>query len=277
MTRNKTGQGESFLNALVTAVKSLFGLGKLSPELESMLQRLEANMVLVEGGTFTMGCTEEQGNCEDYAKPAHKVSLSSFRMGKYAVTQEEWILVMGDNPSTFQGLSRPVENISWEVAQEFIRKLNKLSGKRYRLPTEAEWEYAARGGRLSKGYRFSGSNNLDSVGWFVENSIKQTHKVGLKLPNEIGLYDMSGNVWEWCNDWYEDTYYAGSPYENPQGPKRGTSHVLRGGGCLTFPNACSVSNRCRFDNPGLDSSVSGALNQLTGIIHCGFRLVSPEQ
>lgn len=274
MKRNKTGQDESLLNALVTAVKSLFGPEKLSLEQESMLQRLEANMVLVEGGTFTMGCTED--SCSDDEKPAHAVTLSSFRIGKYEVTQEEWKLVMGDNPSKFQGPRRPVDNISWEDAQKFIRKLNKFSGRQYRLPTEAEWEYAARGGRLSKGYLYSGGNDLDSVGWFRDNATEQTHKVGQKLPNELGLYDMSGNVWEWCNDWYDGTYYAGSPDENPQGPRSGTFHVLRGGGCLTFSGGCMVSNRMSLNNHGLDSSISEALNEISGANHTGFRLVSPE-
>ncbi len=238
----------------------------LSAEQDSILQRLEANMVLVEGGTFTMGCTEEQGNCEDNEKPAHAVTLSSFRIGKYEVTQEEWELVMGDNPSTFHGPRRPVEDISWEDAQEFIRKLNKLSGKQYRLPTEAEWEYAARGGRLSKGHLFSGGNDLDSVGWYNDNATEQTHKVGQKLPNELGLYDMSGNVWEWCSDWYDGKYYAVSPDNNPQGPdKQGPdARVLRGGSWFINARSCRLLYRSRLWTPGYRSE------------DCGFRLVSPN-
>jgi formylglycine-generating enzyme required for sulfatase activity len=179
---------------------------------------------LVEGGTFAMGCTSEQGNdCVDDEKPARLVTVGDFRIGRYEVTQRQWKAVMGNNPSHFKGDDLPVEQVSWDEVQDFIRRLNEQTGKRYRLPTEAEWEYAARGGNRSNRYKYSGSNNASDVAWFYENSGRSTHKVGTKEPNELGLYDMSGNVWEWCQDWY------GSLQTNPGGPSSGSARVLRGG------------------------------------------------
>jgi formylglycine-generating enzyme required for sulfatase activity len=236
---------------------------ELSPEQQAILKRIADNMVAVEGGTFTMGCTEEQGNeCSDDEKPAHQVTLSNFSIGKYEVTQEEWEAVMGKNPSHFQGARRPVEMVSWNDIQQFLERLNQLTGKNYRLPTEAEWEYAARGGKHSKGFRYSGSNDLDSVAWFDGNSMKQTHNAGQKQPNELGLYDMSGNVWEWCNDWFDATYYGGSEEQNPPGPAKGEGRVLRGGSWLLSARICRVS--FRFIN----------LPEI-GNLDYGFRLVSP--
>ena len=172
-----------------------------------VLQNLIKNMVYVEGGTFMMGATSEQGSdAYDREKPAHQVTLSSFSIGKYEVTQEEWEAVMGSNPSYFKGKKLPVEKVSWDNCQKFIRKLNKLTGKQFRLPTEAEWEYASRGGSMSRGYKYAGGNDLGSVAWYDGNSDNKTHEVGKKQPNELGLYDMSGNVWEWCQDWYWDWY-----------------------------------------------------------------------
>jgi len=186
----------------------------------------DIEMVFVEGGTFMMGCTKEQGSdCWDDEKPAHQVTLSSYYIGKYEVTQAQWVAVMGKNPSTFKGDQLPVNKVNWNDAQEFIRRLNSLTGKQYRLPTEAEWEFAARGGNNSRGYKYSGSNTVGDVAWYAENSRRSTHPVGTKQPNELGIYDMSGNVSEWCNDWYGD--YTDSPQTDPKGPSSGTARVRR--------------------------------------------------
>jgi formylglycine-generating enzyme required for sulfatase activity len=203
----------------------------------------EPEMVRVEGGTFTMGCTSEQGgDCYDDEKPTHQVTVSSFQIGKYEVTQAQWRAVMGNNPSHFSGCDNcPVENVSWNNVQDFIRKLNQQTGKRYRLPTEAEWEFAARGGNKSKGHKYSGGNNLNSVAWYDDNSGSKTHPVGQKQANELGIYDMSGNVWEWCEDWYGD--YSSSPQTNPKGPSYGSRRVLRGGSWYSDAKYCRVSNR----------------------------------
>jgi len=178
---------------------------------------VEFEMVYVEGGTFTMGGTSEQGSdAFDDEKPTHRVTLSAFHIGKYEVTQGLWREVMGSNPSLNKaGDDYPVERVSWEDCQEFVRKLNARTGLKFRLPTEAEWEYAARGGRKSRGYKYSGSNSLGDVAWYEANSGGGTHPVGRKSPNELGLYDMSGNVWEWCQDWYGD--YGSSSQTDPAG------------------------------------------------------------
>ena len=201
-------------------------------------------MVFVEGGTFQMGATSEQGS-DAYGdeKPVHSVTLSDFYIGKYEVTQAQWKAVMGKNPSHFTGKdNRPVENVSWEDMHKFIKKLNQLTGKRYRLPTEAEWEYAARGGKKSQGYKYAGGNSIDKVAWYRDNSGDKTHPVGKKQPNELGLYDMSGNVYEWCQDWYGD--YSSSAQTNPTGPSRGSHRVLRGGSWFnSLARFCWVAHR----------------------------------
>jgi formylglycine-generating enzyme required for sulfatase activity/tRNA A-37 threonylcarbamoyl transferase component Bud32 len=199
---------------------------------EQQRQEAAANvgiqMVLVRGGTFTMGCTSEQGSdCDSDETPTHSVTVNDFYIGKYEVTQAQWQAVMGSNPSYFKGDNLPVETVSWNDVQEFIRKLNAQTGKTYRLPTEAEWEYAARGGAQSRGYRYSGSNTVGNVAWYSGNSGNTTHPAGQKLPNELGLYDMSGNVWEWCSDRYGA--YSSSSQTNPSGPSSGSYRVFRGG------------------------------------------------
>ena len=200
-------------------------------------------MVYVEGGTFTMGATSEQQNPDLDEKPAHSVTLSSYYICKYEVTQALWKAVMGSNPSNRKGDNFPVEMVSWDDCQNFLRKLNATTGKKFRLPTEAEWEYAARGGNRSRGYQYSGSNNLSDVAWFYDNSGSKTHAVGTKSPNELGIYDMSGNVWECCQDW--KGRYSSSAQTNPIGPDSAFSHVrvLRGGSSFNADRDCRVSRR----------------------------------
>ena len=200
-------------------------------------------MIAVEGGTFQMGATSEQGNdALDSEKPVHSVTLSDYYIGETEVTQELWTAVMGSNPSYFSGYpQRPVEKVSWNDCQEFITKLNQLTGKNFRLPTEAEWEYAARGGNKSKGYKYSGSNTIGDVAWYTDNSGSETHDVKTKQANELGIYDMSGNVWEWCQDWYGD--YSSSSQTNPTGPSSGSYRVYRGGSWFSSARYCRVSIR----------------------------------
>ncbi|MBR5323603.1 MAG: SUMF1/EgtB/PvdO family nonheme iron enzyme [Muribaculaceae bacterium] len=210
---------------------------------ETIIKGLNRQMVYVEGGTFTMGATPEQGSdVDDDEKPAHKVTLSSYYIGRYEVTQAQWRAIMGENPSKFTDYNNPVEQVSWSEAQEFCKKLSTLTGKKYRLPTEAEWEYAARGGKKSKGYKYSGSNNIEDVAWYKSNSGSKTHPVGQKQPNELGIYDMSGNVSEWCYDLYDS--YTSSPQTNPTGPTSGSIHVNRGGSWYDGARYCRVAYRC---------------------------------
>ena len=210
---------------------------------------VEFKMIKVEGGTFSMGATSEQGrDAYDSEKPVHSVTLSDYYVGETEVTQELWEAVMGSNPSYFKGYNqRPVESVSWNDCQEFIKKLNQLTGKEFRLPTEAEWEYAARGGKYSKDYvyKYSGSNNAYEVAWYDGNS--GTHPVKTKKANELGLYDMSGNVWEWCNDRYGD--YQSYSQTNPTGPSEGVDRVLRGGGWGSDDRSVRVSIRFYY-SPG---------------------------
>ena len=199
-------------------------------------------MVYVEGGSFDMGATTEQGSEADSDEyPVHSVTLSDYYIGKYEVTQELWKAVMGSNPSEFIGAQKPVECVSWNDCQEFVSRLNILTGATFRIPTEAEREYAARGGKKSRHYKYSGSNNIFGVAWHDGNSGGETHEVGTKTANELGIYDMSGNVREWCSDWYGD-YSAGSQ-TNPQGPSSGSYRVHRGGSWGDIAGRCRVSNR----------------------------------
>ena len=199
-------------------------------------------MVRVEGGIFGMGATSKQGS-DAYGdeKPVHCVTLSGYYIGKTEVTQALWKAVMGSNPSKFIGDNLPVEMVSWNDCQEFIQKLNSLTGRNFRFPTEAEWEFACRGGNNSRGYKYSGSNNLGSVAWYDGNSGNKTHPVGTKAPNELGIYDMSGNVWEWCADWYGD--YSSGAQTNPTGPYGGLYRVCRGGSWYFYAGHCRSSNR----------------------------------
>ena len=262
--------GYKYYPNLGNNIGSLLGSeNKIFPDL------LKTEMVFVKGGTFTMGCTDEQGNdCDSDEKPTHQVTVSDYYICKYEVTQGLWKKVMGNNPSYFKncGNDCPVESVSWNDCQEFISKLNQLTGKRFRLPTEAEWEYAARGGiKASYQTKYAGSNALGEVAWNIDNSDVNysggyeengrklgTHTVGTKKPNALGIYDMSGNVWEWCNDWYGD--YSSGGVMNPKGASTGSDRVIRGGRWRRSGYDYRVSLR---DN-GYPSRSNSA---------CGFRLV----
>ena len=203
---------------------------------------ISIDMVRVKAGTFTMGATAEMKKPEDWEKPTHRVTLTNdYYIGKYEVTQALWQAVMGSNPSSRKGDNLPVEQVSWNDCQDFLSKLNRITGKTFRLPTEAEWEYAARGGNKSRGYQYSGSNNLSDVAWYEDNSGYVTHAVGTKQANELGIYDMSGNVWEWCLD--RCGKYSRFSQVNPIGANSGSYRVFRGGCWLNFAKFCRSSFR----------------------------------
>lgn len=225
--------------------------GPYVPKVETItVKGISFDMIFVEGGKFTMGATSEQGKeAFDRERPIHEVTLSSYYIGKCEVTQELWQAIMGSNPSYFRGdLHQPVEMVNWTDCQEFITKLNSLTGKHFRLPTEAEWENAARGGKWSMGYKYAGYNKLDEVAWYNNNSAGKTHPVGQKSPNELGLYDMSGNVYEWCQDWYGS--YTRNSQTNPIGPYSGTDRVWRGGCWGHDEGNCRVSVRNYYNPSG---------------------------
>ena len=213
------------------------------------------DMITMQGGTFTMGATEDQSTYADKSeKPPHQVTLSTYQIGKTEVTQELWEAVTGKSLSQIarangwtlygDGPDYPMYYITWDDCQEFITKLNELTGQQFRMPTEAEWEYAARGGNKSKGFTFSGSNNIADVAWYSENSSNRSCPVANKAPNELGIYDMTGNVWEWCSDWYGD--YSDAPQTNPTGPETGTEHVVRGGCWGAMVSGSHLSNRISY-------------------------------
>jgi formylglycine-generating enzyme required for sulfatase activity len=202
-------------------------------------------LVPIPPGEFQMGCSPGDSQCGDDEKPAHPVRITKgFEIGKYEVTQAQWEAVMESNPSDFKGADRPVEQVSWNDVQEFLANLNgRNDGYRYRLPTEAEWEYAARAGTAGEYY-----GSLDAIAWYGRNSGDQTHPVGGKLPNAWGLYDVLGNVWEWCQDWHKDDYYTEfpkSPAVDPRGPAKGEYRVLRGGSWYKYLWFLRVSSRFR--------------------------------
>lgn len=231
------------------------------------IKGMSFDMVYVEGGTFQMGATSEQGSDYDSdERPVHSVTLSDYYIGKFEVTQGLWEKVMGTTIRQQRdkansdwllygvGSDYPMYYVNWEEAQEFCTRLGQLTGKNYALPTEAQWEYAARGGVKSRGYKYSGSNTIGNVAWYGDNSSSSTHPVATKQPNELGLYDMSGNVWEWCSDW--KGYYSSESQSNPTGPSTGSARVLRGGSWYSYAGSCRVSNRSngypstRYDRHG---------------------------
>lgn len=228
----------------------------------------EPEMVFVEGGTFRMGSTGEGADIDE--APIHQVTLSDFYIGKYEVTQAQWRAIMGTtvaqqrdkaNPSWKLygvGDNYPMYYVRWTEAQEFVTRLNTATGKKYALPTEAQWEFAARGGNKNRGYTYAGSNSLDGVAWYSSNSGSTTHTVGTKLPNELGIYDMSGNVWEWCGDWYG--IYSAAQQTDPTGPSAGLYRVCRGGDWRNNAHYCRSAFRY-YDHPGYFSN------------NLGFRLV----
>ena len=237
---------------------------------------LGMEFVLIQAGEFMMGAVPQDKNADESEKPQHRVHITKpFYLGKYPVTQEEWENLMGNNPSYFKnaGKRAPVEQVTWNDCQDFIKKLNQKEGKTYRLPREAEWEYAARGstgkvGELSRTtpsgnsiYTFGDDvSNLEDYAWYDENSNDTTHPVGEKKPNSWGLYDMMGNVWEWCEDWYDAEYYKNSPVDDPKGSEEGGNRSLRGGSWISGGGDSRLSNR-------------GSFNPAYRIITGGFRLV----
>jgi len=249
------------LAAAVAAVLVVLGIRSLSGPIDSddsvlpvgsrsgvyTVGNVSFRMIRVEGGTFQMGATSEQSS-DAYSdeSPVHGVTLSSFCIGETEVTQGLWEAVMGSNPSKWKGAGLPVEQVSWKDCQEFISRLNAKTGASFRLPTEAEWEYAARGGQKSVGYKYSGSDNISDVAWYDGNSGGQTHPVKGKKANELGIYDMSGNVWEWCQDWYG--VYSGGSQTNPGGASSGSYRVFRGGSWNSNARSCRVSIR-NFNSP----------------------------
>ncbi len=207
---------------------------------QQLLDSISGSMVWVTGGRFIMG--NHSGEADE--RPEYEVVIDGYSISKYPVTQRQWTTIMGSNPSEFVGCDQcPIDRVSWDEAQQFIEILNKLTGKKYALPTEAEWEYAAKGGPKTQGYRYSGSDNIDAVAWHAGNSGRHPHPVGEKAPNELGLYDMTGNVWEWCQDWYNKNYYEVRESNNPTGPASGAARVRRGGSWFTQSINCKTSTR----------------------------------
>ena len=230
-------------SALITVTTAIGGFNAVCTVVVTTPHPAEPVLIKVEGGTFAMGCSD--GDCykDGSELPVHVVTVSSFKIAQYPITQKQWATIMGNSYCYFHGDNLPVDYVSWNAALEFIQKLNKITGKNYRLPTEAEWEFAARGGNKSKGYKYSGSNSIDRVAWYNENSKKTTHPIGTKKSNELGIFDMSGNVWECCSDWYG--VYSEEPQINPVGTSQGEERVARGGSCFSGTIDPRVSSRVK--------------------------------
>lgn len=213
----------------------LESMNLISIKIKNDMMNIE--MIYIKGGTFQMG--SDKGDIDEM--PLHNVTLNDFYLAKYVITQLQWEIVMGYNPSEYKGDNLPLERVNLWVVQDFLLKLNSKYGLTYRLPSEAEWEFAAKGGTKSCDYMYAGSDNLDNVAWYNNNSNGTTHQVGCKQPNELGLYDMSGNVAEWCNDYYGE--YSSNSQLNPKGAPSNYMGVIRGGNCFSQSNRCRVSKR----------------------------------
>ena len=270
---------------LLCMALGLANVAKAQKDLTFTVNGVSFVMKPVEGGSFLMGAQKDNPNETNYDKdaygpenPVHHVTLHSYYIGETEVTLALWIAVMHSNPNVFDGENHPVDQVSWDDCQVFIRKLNQLTGQNFRLPTEAEWEYAARGGRKSRGFKYAGGDDLNIVGWYWKNSGDEQlsgliddkkiyannckpHDVKGKLPNELGLYDMSGNIWEWCQDYWDYHYISGSQ-TNPRGPINGVDYVLRGGGWNSGERTCRVTNRV-VDFPGFEFGYTGFRLALT--------------
>ena len=253
--------GESLEVPTSKAEKQASAVGALPREFKYLVTGME--FVFIKGGCFEMG--DAFGDGDSAEKPVHEVCVDDFYLGKYEVTQGQWEKVMGRNPSRFKGRDNPVETVTWNDVQRFMERLNSKSARKYRLPTEAEWEYAAKSG--GKREIFSGTNQEGELGqyaWYSNNPGNQTHPVGQKEPNGLGLYDMSGNVWEWCADWYDAHYYQKSPKDNPRGPVNGALRVLRGGSWFSLPRYGRAACRIWYEPGGWNYTI-------------GFRLASPAR
>lgn len=253
---NKTDGTKVYFPAEEVESVAAYGYGEEPEPDETEDQTFTVNgvsfkMVSVSGGTFQMG--SEDSDADSAEKPVHQVTLSDFSIGQTEVTQELWEAVMGSNPSNFKGAKLPVEKVSWNDCQTFITKLNEQTGQKFRLPTEAEWEFAARGGNNNMGNKYAGSNTIGDVAWYTDNSGSTTHEVATKLPNELGLYDMSGNVWEWCQDWYGS--YGSSNQTNPTGATSGSLRVRRGGSWFSYARLCRVAYRSAIAPTGANNSL----------------------
>ena len=247
--QSKKGEADSHSKKAKVDISPTIGKANYTPNVKTFYANgVSFDMVEVRGGTFRMGTTSEQvSDSWDNEKPVLSVTLSGYYIGKTEVTQALWKAVMGSNPSFWKGDNLPVEQVTWNECQEFIRKVNSLTGENFRLPTEAEWEFACRGGNNSRGYKYSGSNYIDNVAWYDGNTGHKTHPVATKLPNELGIYDMSGNVWERCSDWYGK--YSSGAQTNPKGPYDGWDRVDRGGSWHDGARDCRSSERS-YNSPG---------------------------
>jgi formylglycine-generating enzyme required for sulfatase activity len=241
--RFNIGDVTFLINLLLTGAEpARFNIGNMTFNVGGVTFK----MMAVEGGTFAMGATRSQGNSTMAAeKPVHLVTLSDYCLGQTEVTQALWNAVMGSNPSNFTGdLNHPVEMVSWNDCQQFITKLNQMTGMTFRMPTEAEWEYAARGGKKTRGNMYAGGNTLDDVAWYNANAAGTTHPVGTKAPNELGIYDMSGNVYEYCSDFSDGNPYPSADHQyNPTGALTGDGRIIRGGSIDYGSDNCRIARR----------------------------------